>query len=80
MFRIQSSFSKLNGNITAYIQADRDKLIFWKSENFCCRLHFLAVVGRRRGKGCKEEWNRNETKGFCCLFISPESPWGYQPA
>ena len=78
MFRIESSFSKLNGNVTADTQADRDKLIFWKSENFCCRycntLHLLATVGRRRGKGGKEEWNRNEGKSFCCLFISSESP------
>lgn len=77
MFRIQSSFSKLNGKITADTQADRDKLIFWKSENFCfryCNIHLLAAVGKRRGKRGRESETGMKERFSAVFFISPESP------
>lgn len=71
MLRIQSLFCKINGDITADMEADRDRLIIWKSENifcmYCSILHLQSAAGRR-GKEGKEEWNRNEEKTFCCFL------------
>lgn len=73
MLRLQSSFSKINGDIAADTQADRDKLIFWKSENIfvgtaiLCICYLLLVKGEKRARRCVT----GTKKKVSAVFLSP---------